>query len=305
MISGLLLLALLQAAPAETPPPAPRSLPRFTWPRANPYTKAKADLGRKLFFDASLSSDGKTSCATCHVPVRAFGSSRALPPMAGGREGTRNAPSLINRAYGRVFGWDGRWDSIESAISGHFEVRGFMGRPLEQAVPDQLEAKQALGTWIRTLMSGDGPFDKYMGGNREAMTVGAARGKDLFFGKANCIACHKPPLFGADEFAANGAGTQNPPDPGRGGVTRMESDYRLFRIPGLREIAKSAPYFHDGSVATLEEVVAFYSRGGELTDNPDPRLKPLGLTEMERRDLVEFLNALGGEGWQGAMGEKE
>lgn len=315
-------LLLLSQAATEPAPPTPASLPRAAYPRLNPYTKAKAELGRALFFDARLSGDGKTACVNCHVPVRAFGSSRAVPPMAAGREGLRHAPSLINRAFGKSFGWAGQYDSLESAIAAHFEARGIMDRTLEQAVAaigqvagyaplvsaafgaaplDELNLRRALATWVRTLVSGDGPYDRFMSGTRAAISESAARGKELFFGKANCIACHAPPLFGADAFASNGAGTQNPPDPGRQQVTNNERDYRLFRVPGLRDIARSAPYFHDGSVDSLAEVVAFYDRGGELSDNPDPRLKPLRLSEQEKRDLVEFLESLNGEGWQAAV----
>ncbi len=300
-------------APPEIPPAAPRSLPRVAWPRNNPYTQAKAELGRQLFFEPRLSSDAKTSCATCHVPVRAFGSARAIPAKSGGREGTRHASSLINRAYGKSFGWAGQWESLEAAIAAHFIDRGLMGHGPDQALAaisalpayaaaaDALALREALATWIRTLVSGDAPYDRFMAGDRNALSPAAARGRELFFGKANCHSCHALPLFGADEFASNGAGIQNPPDEGRASLTRRDSDYRLFRIPGLREIARSAPYFHDGSVATLEEVVAFYDRGGELTDNPDPRLKPLRLSDQEKRDLVEFLQGLNGIGWQAAV----
>lgn len=300
---------LLQTA--ATPPPTAAALPRVPWPRGDPYSESKAALGRTLFFDPRLASDGKTSCATCHVPVRGFSSSRPVPAKAGGREGARHAPSLLNRAFGKSFGWDGRYDSIEAAIAAHFEPRGLMGHAMEDAVAslgkaayrplfesafpgapmDPLAVRQALATWVRTLVSGNSAYDRFMSGDRDALTAGAARGKDLFFGKANCAACHKGPLFTSEEFACNGAGMLNPPDEGRFAVTRLERDYRVFRIPGLRDAARGAPYFHDGSVASLEELVAFYDRG-ELSENPDPRLRPLKLTDQERRDLLEFLQAL-------------
>jgi cytochrome c peroxidase len=311
MPSALLLLFFLQSG---TPAPSPY-LPRIPWPKANQFQQAKSDLGRALFFDARLASDNKTPCAACHVPVRAFGSSRPIPPLPGGREGQRHAPTLINRAYGRSFGWDGRHESLEAAIAAHFLPRGLMGQPMEDAVAalqgvpgyqplfqaafggsavDSLSIRQALATWIRTLNSGVSAYDRFMAGDREAMSAAATRGKDLFLGKANCAACHKPPLFTTEEFACNGAGAGNPPDEGRAAVTRQERDYRVFRIPSLREAARSAPYFHDGSQSSLEDVISFYDRG-ELSENPDPRLKPLRLSEQEKRDLLEFLQSLSSE----------
>jgi cytochrome c peroxidase len=311
MTSAILSLLLWQAAV----PPVSSPLPRVPWPRGNTFSQAKADLGRTLFFDPRLSSDGKTSCSTCHVPVRAFGSSRPVPALAGGREGVRHAPSLLNRAYGKSFGWDGRFETVESAIAAHFEPRGLMGLAQEEALnriravsgypplfqaafpgvpPDSLAVRQSLATWIRTLVSTTSAYDRFMAGDRDAMSAAAVRGRDLFQGKANCAACHKPPLFTTEEFACNGAGVANPPDEGRGAITRLERDYRAFRIPSLRDASRGAPYFHDGSVATLDDLVSFYDRG-ELSENPDPRLKPLRLTEQEKRDLVEFLNALASE----------
>jgi cytochrome c peroxidase len=285
----------------------------------NPWSAAKAELGRSLFFDARLSGRGRVSCASCHVPEAAFASREAIPRMGGVREGMRNAPSLVNTAYEKALGWDGRWDSIESAITGHFQERGLMGADLEAAVA-QLKAvtgyatlsqaafgqaglegdriPMAIAVFVRTLLSGNAPYDRFMAGQPDAVTARAAAGKELFFGRGGCAGCHKGPTFTSGEFVSVGAGSQNPPDEGRSAVTRIERDYRTFRVPGLREVARTAPYFHDGSAASIEEVMAFFDRGGEMAENRDPRMTPLKLTEADRAALVEFLKSLSGEGWQ-------
>ena len=298
----------------------PAGLTRPGWPKHNPYSAAKAELGRTLFFDTRLSASGKFSCATCHQPERAFADAKAVSTGAAGAAEGRNAPSLINVAYARHLFWDGRSDSIEQATQEMLTLK-----PMDNRI-EELEARlakvegygplfkdafgdtmpsidritEALATFQRTLLSGNSPYDRYMSGEKTALTEQQAAGKDLFSGKARCTLCHRGPTLSSGEFLNVGAGQANPPDEGRFRITRNAGDWRVFKVPGLREVALTAPYFHDGSAASLEEVIDFYDRGGEIADNKDVRLRPLNLSAVEKKALAEFLKALSGEGWQHA-----
>lgn len=318
----ILLLTAVPALSAQTAPgPVPLGLTRPAYPRSNPWSKEKAELGRLLFFDTRLSADGQVSCASCHRPEHAFADPDPVSTGVKGRKTQRNAPSLINTAYAKSLGWDGRSASLEEQVLACLGGKETMGSEPEEAAgrispaagyraqfkeafgageADGERLAQALATFIRTLVSGNSAYDRFMAGERGALSEQAARGKDLFFGRANCHLCHRGATLSGEGYASVGVGTNNPPDEGRYGVTGAESDWRRFRIPGLREISRTAPYFHDGSVATLEEAIEFYDRGGEIAENKDARLKPLRLSAQDKAGLVEFLKALEGEGWRHA-----
>jgi cytochrome c peroxidase len=158
---------------------------------------------------------------------------------------------------------------------------------------------KAIATFERTVLSGNSPYDQYKAGKKNAMTPQQVRGMQLFFGKARCDACHEGVNFTTNAFHNLGVGTDKPePDAGRYMVTKNDRDWGAFKTPTLREIAKTAPYMHDGSLKTLEEVVEFYDKGGIPNKNLEPTLRKLNLTAEEKKDLVAFLNALSGEGWQ-------
>jgi cytochrome c peroxidase len=301
--------------------PVPLGLTRVPHPGSNPWSPAKAELGRLLFFDPRLSMDGQVSCSSCHRPEHAFADPRTVSTGVRGRRTQRNAPSLVNRAYAKTLGWDGRSASLEAqalaclaqreamdsdakeAAARIAAVAGYQAHLKEAfgdagAAPERLS--QALAAFIRTLVSGNSPYDRFMAGEPGALSAEAARGKDLFFGRANCHLCHRGSAYSTDGYACVGVEANNPPDEGRFGVTRNPSEWRVFRIPGLREVTRTAPYFHDGSIATLEEAIEFYDSGGEIAENRDPRLKPLRLSAQDKTDLLAFLKALEGEGWQHA-----
>jgi cytochrome c peroxidase len=269
-----------------------------------------AALGKRLFSEARLSRDGSVSCATCHDPSRAFTDGRALAQGIRGQVGPRSTPTIVNRGIGRTEFWDGRAGSLEDQALGPIQAPVEMDLSIEEAVerlrrdasyvaafeaafggePTRDRLARALAAYQRTVYSVDAPFDRFLAGDTEALSPQAQRGLVLFGGKARCGECHSGPNFSDELFHTLGLGA----DPGRGAVTRVETDRGAFKTPTLREIAKTAPYMHDGSLATLEEVVDYYDKGGTPHPNLSPKMTRLGLTEEERSDLLSFLRSLSG-----------
>jgi cytochrome c peroxidase len=243
-------------------------------PEKNPLTTENIELGRRLFFDRRLSRDGSISCSSCHDPDRAFTDGRAVAVGVFGRLGRRNAPALVNRAYGRLFFWDGRVNTLEEQVLKPIEDSNEMDLPLSEAAarvnlaPDEIS--RALASYIRSILSGDSPFDRFINGDRTALSPEQQAGLQLFRGKANCIAWRD------GKSADPGAGQGN------------------FKTPALREIARTAPYMHDGSIGTLEEVIDYYDRGGNRNPSLDPELHPLRLSSAEKQNIIAFLRILSG-----------
>lgn len=286
-------------------------------PAANPVTPAKVALGRRLFFEKRLSRDGRLACASCHKPSHAFADDRPVALGVAGRKGRRNAPSLLNRAYLRTLFWDGRAASLEDQAmlpivaatelaNTHEEVIRRLSRDgsyvaaFRDAFGDTAitttRVAEALASFERTLLSGDSDVDRFERlGDLAALSSAAARGRVLFRGKARCHVCHDGPLFSDQRFHNTGVSWgREPLDRGRFEVTRMQADLGAFRTPSLRDVRRSAPYMHDGSMRSLSDVVVFYDRGAGANPYLDGLIRPLGLTAAERRDLVAFLNALTG-----------
>jgi len=298
----------------------PLGLPPLTWPATNPYTVAKADLGRLLYFDKRLSADESLSCASCHDPKFAFTDGAATSTGIKSQKGNRSAPTIINRAYTLAQFWDGRAASLEEQAIGPMANPIEMGsthdaivtklktvsgyKPLfakafgsEEITIDRVAL--AIACFERTVFSGNAPYDKYKRGDKKAMTPEQVRGMTVFFDKAKCDKCHEGANFSLNAYANIGVGSDKPdPDVGRFAVTKNERDWGVFKTPTLREIEHTAPYMHDGSLKTLEEVVDYYDKGGTKNKNLDENIKPLHLTAQEKKDLVAFMKALSGEGWQ-------
>ena len=157
----------------------------------------------------------------------------------------------------------------------------------------------AIACFERTVLSGNAPYDRYKRGDKKALTAEQVRGMSVFFDKAKCDKCHEGANFTLNAYANIGVGSDKPdPDVGRFAVTKDPRDWGVFKTPTLREIAHTAPYMHDGSLKTLEEVVDYYDKGGVKNKNLDENIKPLHLTDQEKKDLVAFLKSLSGEGWQ-------
>jgi cytochrome c peroxidase len=310
--------ALVDVVMRETRPRLMSAVTPVGVPSDNPPTDEKAALGKLLFFDKILSNDRTVSCATCHDPERAFADTKALAVGISGRIGKRHSPALINRAFGRAHFWDGRAISLEAQVVQPITDRNEMDLPLADAVArlagdrEYREAFQsvfgqpvsaddlgrALATYLRTIRSTDSPYDRFMAGAADAMTAEQQQGMQIFRAKARCIFCHSEPLFTDEQFQNTGvawqADTTTYQDDGRFMVSNQQRDRGKFKTPTLREIARTAPYMHDGSLATLEDVVDFYDKGGRPNQNLFPLLRPIGLTPQEKQQLIKFLEALSG-----------
>jgi cytochrome c peroxidase len=285
----------------------PLGLPEVSHPENNPATPEKIALGKQLFFDVRLSSDGRVSCATCHDPRKGFSGAEPFSEGVDEQPVSRHTPSLINVALQKSQMWDGRAKTLEEQALWPLQAPGEMNMPLKQAVSilKGIEGYQAqfrrvfnsdvtgdglikaIAAYERTLLSADAPYDRYqIGDDNHGMSEAAMRGMNLYFFKANCKECHRPPNFTNNQFHNIGLESK---DAGRVIVTGKLEDTGAFKTPTLRDIKLSAPYMHDGSMATLEEVVEHYNKGG----NPHPQLDidmiPLKLTRDEQADLIAFL----------------
>ena len=281
-------------------------------PEDNPITREKVELGRRLFQDRRLSRNGRVACVSCHDSRRAFSTPEAQAIGVFNRKGRRNAPALINRAWGRAFFWDGRVATLEEQVLKPIQDPNEMDLTLAEAERrlglDATTISRALASYVRSVLSGDAPYDRFINGDRGALSQEQQRGLQIFRGKGNCTACHVGPTFsderlhntgvawrdgsGGSSHVASAAGVFT--DPGRFGVTNRPEDRGAFKTPTLREVARTSPYMHDGSFRTLEEVVNFYSDGGRRNPAQDPEIRPLRLTSTEKRALVAFLKSLSG-----------
>ncbi len=283
-------------------------------PPDNPMTPEKVALGRQLFFDKRLSVDGSRSCYSCHVCEK--GLTDGLPKAigAGNKQLTRSSPTLWNIGYQKLFYWDGRSPSLEKQAMAAW-TGGNMGvKDHEDEVVSKINAlqgyheqfrkvfggdatkeniMQAISAYERTITSGDTAWDKWQAGDQSAVSDSAKRGFDVFK-EAKCNNCHDGLLFTDQQFHNVGVGMDAPePDTGRGKVTNKPEETGAFKTPTLRDIAKSAPYFHDGSAATLEDAVDFMLGGGKPNQYLDKKnLEKRTITPDQRKDLLEFLKSL-------------
>ena len=277
-------------------------------PEGNPITEEKIEQGRRLFADTRLSRDGTIACTSCHDPQRAFTKPEAVSPGVFGRRGRRNAPTIVNRGWGRVFFWDGRAATLEDQVLKPIEDPNEMDLPLAEASArvglTAAEISQSLATFVRSTLSGNSRVDRFVGGERTVLTDEERNGLRLFQGRGNCTVCHVGPNF-TDEKLHNTGIAWAPLvdgsavdgrflDEGAAELTHRPADRGAFKTPTLREAGRTSPYMHDGSLATLEEVVDFYNRGGRRNPNLDPDLQPLDLPDADKRALVAFLKALSG-----------
>ena len=286
-------------------------------PPDNQPTQARVELGRMLFFDPRLSSDGNLSCAGCHSP--SLGWSDGLPTAKGSKSKVlgRATPTIVNSGFNTIQMWDGRKSSLEDQAMGPMESMDEMAMDLKKlfawlermpgyvkafakAYPgeaiDHKTTSKALASFERTVVSNDSPFDRWLRGDKRAMTVQQVRGFRLFSdpGKANCVACHHAPNFTDNGFHNIGlaAYAVANPDMGRFAIKPVPAMRGAFKTPTLRDVALTAPYFRDGSAKTLMDVMEFYNRGGVSAQDRSPQVKPLNLARPEMEDVVAFLQAL-------------
>jgi cytochrome c peroxidase len=338
LLAGSVLTGTSCRSPQGPPPPWEQANPLRPLPQAplgvdidlaalkEPPTPERVRLGRWLFYDTRLSGDGSVACATCHRPEHAFSEPTPVSSGIKGQQGTRKAPTFINQAvtvYPHFF-WDGRAGSLEDQALGPIENPAEMGNTHDSMLATLAEIEgyapyfreafgsaaitkervaRAIADYERTRMSGNSPWDRWRRLKDEAAVSEAVKlGHELFHDKAGCNQCHLGTNFTDSDFHNLGVGwepeTKTFRDEGRFLVTKRETDRGAFKTPTLREVSKRAPYMHDGSMATLREVVELYDRGGEKNPYLDPKMQPLDLTDQEIDALVAFMRALEGEGYQ-------
>lgn len=291
--------------------PLPREVPS---PEGNPTTAEKVELGKKLFFDPRLSGDNTMSCATCHMLEKAYADGLALSPGNGGKPLERNTQSCLNVGFFDTLFWDGRAGSLEEQALAPIQSPLEMNQSLDSlecelaAIPGYVKAfaevfgtepnrdgiAKALAAFQRTLVTQPSPFDKYLQGDKRALSAQARQGLELFRGEAGCIQCHHGPLLSDGRFYRLGVSGN---DPGREKVTGKREDRYRFRTPSLRNVDTTGPYMHDGSMKTLEEVVTFYYRGIPLSAPgklPPDTSALVGQSFSDIGPLVEFLKSLSG-----------
>lgn len=279
--------------------------------------KNKADLGKKLFSEKILSKDSSVSCANCHIPSYAFADTLAFSRGIEGKLTKRNTPSVLNMKNRPYYFWDGRAASLEEQSLMPIINPDEMGLPIEEAIsrlnssaeykmlfkkifnqkPDAKNLAAAFAAFEETLETVDSKFDDWSN-DLKKFTPAEERGRVLFVGdKAKCFDCHRMEDFTTDEFKNIGlynAADLN--DAGLFNITKKETDLGKFKTPGLRNIAVTAPYMHNGMLKTLEDVVDYYNNPQQFVPHAinidDALKKPLGLTDNEKKDIVTFLRTL-------------
>jgi cytochrome c peroxidase len=316
--AGLLLLCLGDAMLAGEPAGRAdwqknfRRPAEIPFPKSNPYSDAKLKLGRMMFFDPILSGSNVRSCSTCHNPGLSWGDGHALSIGEKQKPLTLRSPTLLNVAWTPKLGWDGHFRNLESVAMGPITGSGNMNLPEKDliarlaAIPGYVDAfdtafgkggitrqkiELALATFERSIVSSEAPFDRWIAGDKGAINIAAQRGFDLFNGKANCAACHSGWAFTDASF--HDIGSARKLDTGRGKIFPGSPKLQYaFKTPTLRDVARRAPYMHDGSVPTLEGVIDLYDRGGIERPSRADEIHPLNLSKDEKADLIAFLHTL-------------
>ncbi len=300
LLFALTLLTALTSAAAE-----PSSSTR---PAMSPRAELVA-LGERLFFDPRLSGDNTVSCASCHNPARAFSDGKRTSVGISKRALSRNTPALWNLEGRAPYFWDGRAATLEAQALVPLTNPDEMGADLSK-LPAELASDpeyrerfersfpgegvsastiaRALAAYERTLISRSSPYDRYLAGDRSALTEQQIRGLVLFNGEAECMVCHNGPDLTDNQFNRVGLASK---DPGRAAIDPVSGPRGGFKTPSLREVSRTAPYFHDGSAPTLEAVVEHYARGGDASATASD-IHALKLTKEEKAALVAFLRAL-------------
>lgn len=277
-------------------------------PASNPVTLEKIALGKKLFFDTRLSSDGKISCSSCHDSQHAFSDPRRFSLGVNGQQGVRHSPAIIGRGWGQVHFWDGRAPTLEDQILRPITDPTEMGMTIDRVVQvlcadpeyrDLTEKKlvEAIASYVRTIRSEGSRFDRFLANEEGAYSQLEIDGLLLFENQARCYQCHGGQHLTDEAFHNTGIAWRDGRlvDEGRARITGKAYHRGAFKTPSLREIPIRAPYMHDGSLATLEDVVEFYDRGGNANPYLDENMSPLNLTPRQKQALLAFLRTLSGK----------
>jgi len=305
-----------EASATPYPLDLPEGFPPLPVPPDNVLTMERVELGRMLFYDPILSRDSSISCASCHLQGLAFTDAKAISPGIEGRIGVRNTPTLVNLAYQPYFFSEGGSPTLELQVVGPIETEHEMDLPIadaakrvgqveryralaERTYPQRREVDpyvitRALGAFQRILISGHSPYDRFRyQGDEAALTPAQQRGMDLFFSeKTGCSSCHHGLNLTDYQFYNVGLSADEPADLGRFRVTNDSADIGAFKTPSLRNVALTAPYMHDGSLPHLKAVIDHFDQGGHGHPLQPSSIRPLGLNEQEKADLLAFLEAL-------------
>jgi cytochrome c peroxidase len=279
-------------------------------PDDNPLTPEKIALGKQLFWDKRWSRNGTVACVSCHDPNHGWADPRRLSTRWDGTATPRHSPTLVNRLFSDVQQWAGTRASLEDQVVKASDqtpellvknlggLRGYQAQ-FQKVFGSELTpagVAKAIAAYERTILSGNAPYDRFRAGDAAALSAAARRGLALFEGKARCMSCHVGFNFTDEGYHNLGVGMdREKPDLGRYAVTKVEGNKGAFKTPTLRDVARRPPYMHDGSLKTLDEVVAFYNRGGIANPWRSGDVKPLDLTVQEQADLVAFLESLTGQ----------
>ncbi|TNE55065.1 MAG: hypothetical protein EP338_04965 [Bacteroidetes bacterium] len=309
--SGFILLMACQEKGAE------KSFVPFKQSREDFLSKRKVKLGKELFFDKRLSLDGTISCANCHQPERAFTDGRPKSQGIKGRMAMRNAPSLLNVGFAPVFMFDAEVNTLEKQVIVPIQDHNEMGISMKELITRlqkidhyQQEAqaifKRDFDPWVltrsiaayeRTLVSFDSDYDRFSKGELDALSEQSLKGWEIFQGRGRCISCHPPPYFTNFEARNNGVTSLKDADWGRYRIAQDSSDIGKFKVPGVRNIAVTAPYMHDGRMKTLREVLEHYVHKGN-SYNRDSIIDQIQLSPKDLPYLESFLKQLSGKPYQ-------
>jgi len=312
LLAGILIIVVATGEAAERGPKLPLGLQEQAafLPEDNPPTPEKIALGKQFFWDRRWSKSGAVACVSCHQPGHGWADPERFSTNFEGKPTHRRAPTIVNRLFSDRQLWTGLRASLEDqakndnnrsdaavvanlgAVPAYREQhRAVFGRDL-----DVDGVAGAIAAYVRTILSGNSPYDRFKAGDASAMSVSARRGLVLFEGKAACVRCHAGFNFTDEGYRNIGVGMDKEnADLGRYLVTKNEADRGAFKTPTLRDVDRRAPYMHDGSLKTLADVVAFYNRGGVKSPWLSSDVRPLGLTAQEQGELVEFMHTLTGE----------
>lgn len=290
----------------------PVGFPTPSIPAGNVLTQERIDLGRMLFYDPVLSADSSISCAFCHDQSLAFADFRRVTPGVERRFGNRNSPTLTNVVYNPTLLFDGHLGSLEEQILVPIQEHAefdfnivLIGERLRKnptyvemslkaynRLPDPYVITRAIASFERILISGNSAYDQYVYQNKKStLSKSQLKGMDLFMNQLHCTTCHSG--FNFTNFTTQNNGLyEHYEDSGRARVTLLVSDRAMFKVPTLRNIELTAPYMHDGSIATLEEVIQHYESGGKNHINKHPIIQPFTLTKRQRKELISFLTSL-------------
>ena len=279
-------------------------------PADNPLTPAKIALGKQFFWDRRWSRSGTVACVSCHLPEHGWSDPRQFSIIFNGGPTPRHSPTIVNRLFSARQAWRGSRESLEDFARN--DANRTDEKLVEQlgAIPDYQQQFQkvfgtalnpegvakAIAAYVRTIVSGNSPYDRFKAGESTALSPVARRGLLLFEGKARCAKCHSGFNFSDEGYHNLGVGMdKDNPDLGRYDITKREVNKGAFKTPTLRDVARRGPYMHDGAMQTLREVAAFYSRGGKPNPWLSPEIVPLNLAVEEQADLAAFLESLTGE----------